>query len=99
MAPKKEVLEILKKVDDPEIGISVVDMGFIDSIKLEKGRLEVEMLLTTPFCPMANVIVSSVKSSLESSKKFKSVEVHINFDKQWTPERMSNEAKHALGFE
>jgi len=98
MVSENDVLEILKGVDDPEIGISIVDMGLVENIKINNENIDVELILTTPFCPMADIIVSSAKQAIENTKKFKKVKVNLNLDKKWLPERLSDEAKKKLGF-
>ena len=94
MATENEVLGILSKVDDPEVGISIVDMGLIENVAIKGDSVEVEMVLTTPFCPLANLIVSMAKEAL--LKKFKKADVKLNLDKPWDTGRLSNEAKKRL---
>ena len=96
MVTKKEVLNILKEVIDPEIGISVVDLGLIYDVKVENNKVKIKMTLTSPFCPLSNFLVDSVKEKVKSLD-IKDVKVEIVFDPPWTPEKMSKKAKKILG--
>ncbi len=98
MTNKKDILENLKKVIDPEIGENVVDLGFIREVKTSKDNVEIIMTLTTPFCPMAGNIVSDVKKSVEKMG-IKKVDVKLDFEKPWSPEMMKDEVRIRLGFD
>lgn len=65
LAKEQEVMEALQDVLDPELGMSVVDLGLIREIHIGKEETEVKMLLTTPFCPMAGWIVDQVREMTE----------------------------------
>lgn len=93
---KKEIIKALKKVIDPEVGISIVDLGLIYDVKVEEKKILIKMTLTTPFCPLGRFLLSSVEQAV---KKFgRDVRVELVFDPPWTPEKMSKKAKKALGF-
>lgn len=98
MVTKEEVMKTLKNVMDPELSISVVDMGFIEDIKMHGGNVHIKMTLTNPACPMSGMIAEQVKSAVQKMKDIKTVEVELVFDKAWTPKKMSNEARKKLGF-
>jgi len=97
MVTKIQVLNALKEVYDPEIPVSVVDMGLIYDVKVEKDRVMVKMTLSMPGCPMAALITSMVKERIESMKGVKSAEIELVFEPRWTPDMMSKEAKKKLG--
>jgi metal-sulfur cluster biosynthetic enzyme len=94
---KEKVMEVLKNVIDPEIGINIVDLGFIYGVDIKGKEIHVRMTLTTPGCPMHSMFVHEVKQSLESAFDDAEVEIEMVFDPPWTPDRMSNEAKKKLG--
>ena len=94
---KQEVLERLKSVVDPELGIDIVNLGLIYDIKIEGDSIHVKMTLTSPFCPLGVLIVRNVEEVLKSIG-FKNVDIEIVFDPPWTPSRMSEEAKKKLGW-
>ncbi len=96
---KKLLLNQLKNVPDPELGISIVDLGLVYDVKVDKkGKVEVIMTLTTMGCPLFDLIVEPVKRELLKIKGVKSVNVELTFDPPWSPDKMSKEAKVKLGF-
>ena len=98
MEPNKErVLDVLKNVVDPEIGINIVDLGFIYDVDIKENKIHVKMTLTNPGCPMHSMFVHEVENALKSAFDGVEVEVELVFDPSWTPERMSENAKKKLG--
>ncbi len=94
---KEEVLKILEKVKDPELNLSVVDLGLIYEINIGEKKIRIKMTLTSPFCPMASLIVEDVRRNVEEKLKIPT-EVEITFDPPWSPERLSKKAREKLGF-
>jgi metal-sulfur cluster biosynthetic enzyme len=94
---KERVLEVLKNVIDPEIGINIVDLGFIYGVDIKGKKIHVNMTLTTPGCPMHSMFVHEVENALKAAFDGVDVEVEMVFDPPWTPERMSKDAKKKLG--
>ena len=88
MTLKDEVMVALQGVLDPELGISIVDMGLIYEVEEDKGAIDIDMTLTNPACPMAAVIVNSVEDAVSKVEGVKSVRVNLVFDPPWTPERI-----------
>ena len=99
MVTKEDVMKTLKKCLDPEIGISILDLGFIYDVKINENKVHIKMTLTTPGCPMHSFIVEDVRNKLKEIKGVKEVNVDLVWDPPWTPDRMSDEAKKKLGFE
>lgn len=92
-----KIMEALKDVIDPEIGLNIVDLGLIyDIIETEK-EISVTMTLTTPGCPMHTSITQWVETAVKQFAPFKSAKVNLIWDPLWTPDRMSSEAKKQLG--
>jgi len=94
---KDDVLKILKNVIDPEIGMDIVDLGFIYGIDIKDKKVRVRMTLTNPGCPMHSMFVHEVEGALKASLDGVKVEVELVFDPPWTPERMSKDARKKLG--
>ncbi len=92
----KQVTEKLKEVLDPEIGISILDLGLVYEIKIDGDDVAVLMTLTTPGCPMAAMFDQEVIRKIKEIKGVKKVKVEITFDPPWTPEKMTKEAKKKL---
>lgn len=95
---KEEVLKVLRNVVDPEVGINIVDMGFIYGVEIEGKKVKIRMTLTTPGCPMHSMFVHEVRQTLEAAFDDVEVEIEMVFDPPWTPDKMSDEAKKKLGF-
>ncbi len=75
---RRRIYDALRGVMDPEIGLSVVDAGFIRNVLIDQeGNVTIEMILTTPFCPLAHVMISQIKRAVEKVPGVKSVDVKI----------------------
>lgn len=96
MANKEEILEVLKGVIDPEIGINIVDLGLVYDVEATENLNRITMTLTTPGCPMHNSITNWVKNIVRRFEPEKEVEVNLVWEPQWTPDKMSLEAKQEL---
>ena len=94
---KEKVLGVLKNVIDPEIGINIVDLGFIYGVDIKEKEIHIKMTLTTPGCPMHSMFVHEVENALKATFDDMDVEVEVVFDPPWTPERMSKDARKKLG--
>jgi len=86
VAIEADIREALKEVIDPEVGINVVDLGLIKEIRMNGGRVEVKMVLTTPACPLADYLVEQVRRKAESVAGVETVEVTL-LDEPWSWER------------
>jgi metal-sulfur cluster biosynthetic enzyme len=76
--------------------ISVVDMGLIESIRIEDWRVSVEMVLTTGWCPFASRLLEMVEEEVGRLTGVDQVDVEVVWDPTWTPERMSEGAREKL---
>lgn len=90
--------EGLMWVDDPEIGLNVVDLGLIYALDLheEEKKITCLMTFTTEFCPMGASIQASVKESLKMSAPGYAAEVNITFDPPWNQEMISDAGRAFL---
>ena len=79
MITKEEVMEALKEVIDPEIGLSLVEMNLIKDVLIEGNKVKVKMTLTIPGCPLANMIVNDVRKKVQSLEGVKDAEVELVF--------------------
>ena len=95
---QEKIREKLKKVLDPELNISIVDLGLVYDINIKKNKdVKILMTLTTIGCPLFPIIENNIKSSLKDLK-LKDIEIVLTFDPPWTMDKMSQESKHLLGF-
>ena len=89
MASKKEILNALREIVDPEIGINIVDLGLIYGIKINNGNVYIKMTLTTKGCPLMQILPSQVKEKIRNLKGVKNVKVELSFEPRWTPKRIN----------
>lgn len=99
LSPLEEALvERLTTVIDPELGIDLVNLGLIYRADLtQEGVLKVLMTLTTPMCPLEDVLIEDLNLAFEDLEEVKEVEVTLTFDPPWTLDKLSRYAKIALG--
>lgn len=96
---KNLIWQKLEEVLDPELQISIVDLGLIYEILEEKpGRIKIKMTLTAIGCPLFSLIEDEIKRKLLEIDKIREVNIELTFDPPWTPERLSEKAKIKLGF-
>lgn len=98
MITKDDVLKALTEVMDPELNISLVDLGLIYDVKVEDDRVDVTMTLTAPGCPLHSVIRQNAQDRISKIEGVKKANVQVVWDPPWKPEMMSEEAKKHLGF-
>ncbi len=91
-----KVMEALKNIMDPELPVSIVDLGLIYNIETADNNISVKMTLTTPGCSMGSGIARQVENTLYALGA-KNVIVEILWDPPWNPNMMSDEAKTKLG--
>jgi len=98
MASKDEVLEVLRQVEDPELGMDVVDLGLVYEVEVEHANAKVLYSLTSMGCPAGPLIAQDMDSAVRQVEGIDDVELELTFDPPWTPDRMSDDAKFILGF-
>lgn len=95
---EKKILDKLTDVMDPELNISIVDLGLVYKTKLVKNKVKVVMTLTTIGCPLFSLIETQVKDKIkELGFKDQDITLELTFDPPWTMEMMSKKAKAILG--
>jgi len=98
MMTEDAVLEILRKVIDPEIGINVVDLGLVYGVNIDDNRLNVDMTMTTAACPLGAYIVDQADMLLRQYFPDADVSVNLVWSPPWTPDMMSEAARQQLGW-
>jgi metal-sulfur cluster biosynthetic enzyme len=94
-----DVKAALRTVEDPEAGMSVLDLGLVYGISLEGGKVRVDMTMTSPACPAAEYIVDEAAAAIRAAAPAGTdVEVRLVWEPPWTPERMSAEAQEKFGW-
>ena len=98
MVTQEQVIDALKNCYDPEIPLSIVDLGLVYEVRVEGGDVHVKMTLTAPGCPLHATISRSVKQEIEKLPGVGQAEVEVVWQPPWTPDRMTPEAKERLGW-
>jgi FeS assembly SUF system protein len=94
-----DIVSALKTVYDPEIPSDIYELGLIYRIDIEDDRsVKIDMTLTAPGCPVAGEMPGWVQNAVGAVEGVSAVEVDMVFDPPWTPDRMSEEARVALGW-
>jgi metal-sulfur cluster biosynthetic enzyme len=97
MVSVEDVQEVLRDVIDPELGLDFVELGLIYDIAVEGGSVKVTYTLTTPACPIGPQVAEQIDEYVSELDGVEQVEPVMTFSPPWTPERMSEDAKFALG--
>jgi FeS assembly SUF system protein len=94
-----DIIGALKTVYDPEIPADIYELGLIYKIDIEDDRsVKIDMTLTAPGCPVAGEMPGWVQNAVASVEGISDVDVKMVFDPPWTPDRMSEEARVAVGW-
>ncbi|HRP78307.1 MAG TPA: SUF system Fe-S cluster assembly protein [Aquamicrobium sp.] len=94
-----DIIGALKTVYDPEIPADIYELGLIYRIDIEDDRsVRIDMTLTAPGCPVAGEMPGWVENAVGAVEGVSGVEVKMTFDPPWSPDRMSEEARVAVGW-
>lgn len=93
------IRENLRRVVDPELGVNIVDLGLVYGVHISPGQVVIEMTMTSPACPMGEMLVDEVDAALaaalpENCRR----EVRLVWEPPWTPERMAERARRHFGW-
>jgi metal-sulfur cluster biosynthetic enzyme len=94
---EEKILEALRNVVDPELGINIVDLGLVYEVSVQDEKVHIEYTLTTMGCPIGPLIEAQMKQFLDGVPGISEVEAEMVLTPPWTPDKMSEEAKAALG--
>jgi metal-sulfur cluster biosynthetic enzyme len=98
MPTKDEVIEALHQVEDPELGMDIVELGLLYDVEVDGPKVKVLHRLTSMGCPAGPMIQEDIHSVAAAVPGVEDVEIELTWDPPWTPERMSDDAKFILGF-
>ena len=98
MPTVEEVTDALTEVIDPELGLDFVELGLIYGVEIDGGAVHVTFTLTTPACPIGPQVTEQIEEFVSELDGVSAVESTMTFMPPWTPERMSEDAKFALGY-
>ena len=97
MVEKEQVVEILKKVYDPEIQYDIWSLGLVYNIDIEGSKVKILMTFTSPMCPFGPQLMDDVRRQVSAIDGVGEVAIELTFTPVWSPEKMTEEAKIALG--
>lgn len=100
MVRKSDIENVFKTIPDPEIGVSLWDLGLIYEIGIDAktGTIRILMTLTTIGCPLFDLIAGPIREEVGKLKGVKKIDIDLTFEPPWSMDRMSEEAKAQLGF-
>jgi metal-sulfur cluster biosynthetic enzyme len=98
MVSVDEVMDALREVIDPELGLDFVELGLIYDVTVEGGTVQVTYTLTSPGCPIGPQVAEQIDEFVSELDGVDDVQTEMTFSPPWTPELMSEDAKFALGF-
>ena len=98
MPTKDDVLVALHRVEDPELGMDIVELGLMYDVEVDGPSVKVIHSLTSMGCPAGPMIEEGIRDAAASVPGVEAVDVELVWDPPWTPDRMSDDAKFILGF-
>jgi metal-sulfur cluster biosynthetic enzyme len=98
MVNEEEVTEALSNVIDPELGLDFVELGLVYDVAIDGGTVNITFTLTTPACPIGPQVSEQMKEFVGEVEGVEEVVPSMVFTPPWTPDKMSEDAKFALGY-
>jgi metal-sulfur cluster biosynthetic enzyme len=93
------VWDALRTVDDPEVGMNVVDLGLVYGVEVQDRDVSVRITMTSPACPLGDVIADNAAAAIRAAAPGAGkIDVALVWDPPWTPERMSEAARRRFGW-
>ena len=97
MVNKEQVIEVLKKVYDPEIQYDIWSLGLVYNVELQGNKVKILMTFTSPMCPYGPALMDDVRRQISAIDGVGEVQIELTFNPPWGTDKMSEEAKIALG--
>ncbi|GAC1444741.1 MAG: iron-sulfur cluster assembly protein [Chloroflexota bacterium] len=93
---ESHLLDMLKDVEDPEIPVSIVDLGLVVDLSEQSGVVDIKLTLTSMGCPAADMIMDDIRTTLLKDRHIHNVNIEIVWDPIWTKSRLTEDGKAAL---
>lgn len=93
---ESRIIESLRKVIDPDLGVNIVDLGFVREVQVDGRQASLDVTLTNPFCPLTTVIEDQMRNELVGRGVLEDFEVSWVFDPPWCPDQVSEEGREQL---
>jgi metal-sulfur cluster biosynthetic enzyme len=97
MITRDDVIEALRQVEDPELGMDIVELGLLYGVDVEGPSVHVKYSLTSMGCPAGPLIQEDITRVASEIPGVEQVETELTWEPPWTPEKMSDDAKFILG--
>ena len=98
MPTREDVFEALKVVEDPELGMDIVELGLVYDVEVDGPKVYVTYSLTSMGCPVGPLIEQQIAETVSEMPGVEEVEPELTWSPPWSPETMSEDAKFILGF-
>ncbi len=98
MVSEEDVKDALTNVIDPELGLDFVELGLVYGVEVEGGKVDITFTLTTPACPIGPQVSEQMIEFVGELEGVEEVNPNMVFTPPWSPDRMSEDAKFALGY-
>jgi metal-sulfur cluster biosynthetic enzyme len=99
MASEEQILQTLRRVNDPEVGLNIIDLGLVYSAEIRGDSVHIAMTMTTPACPMRSYLAAEVREVIfDQHEDVQSVSVELVWDPPWSPQMISESGKRQLGW-
>lgn len=95
---EEQVREALKQIEDPEVGLNIVDLGLVYDIDVEGSAVNIRMTLTSPGCPVGPQILNGARMVVQDIEGVDEAEVELVWEPYWSPDRINPEYRAILGF-
>ncbi len=100
MASEEDILQTLRTVNDPEVGVNIVDLGLIYSMEVHGDTVRIVMTMTTSACPMHSYLTEEVREAiLIQEEDVEKVDVQLVWDPPWSPQMISEKGRRQLGWQ
>jgi metal-sulfur cluster biosynthetic enzyme len=97
MSEKSAIMEALANVEDPELFMSIVDLGLVYRVEVQDDKVEIDYTLTSPGCPLSDIIEADIVKNLGEVTELP-VHAQLVWEPMWIPDFMTEEAKLSLGY-
>ena len=98
MVTEEQVREALKQIEDPEVGLNIVDLGLVYDVDVDGAAVTVNMTLTSPACPVGPQILNGSKMVVQDMEGVEETNIQLVWEPFWTPDRVNPEYRDILGF-
>jgi len=98
MPSREEVIDALRVVEDPELGMDIVELGLLYDVEVEGPKVHMTYSLTSMGCPVGPMIEQQMVEVVEGLEGVDDVKAELTWEPPWSPEKMSDDAKFILGF-